>query len=276
MTAPTPFANPAPMPTPFSPVTAIPGGQAGRRYQDTFFDIHRHPTKFPAGRPWTGPRELAAMPDRIPKEPDPFCGGDLQQGEYVVDEGGINNRAETFASVWTAPWVPIKKYFKFVYERKLIRFGYQEMYLDEQRGLRDYYAAAAKVGVGFGQGVEFGKIPHPSITNLLGMPSRMIYIAQAAMANDAWLLGFKDEPNEALAEILGLSRDGLPLPPLDWSPVVTTQQVLATPQADLMAMIEQLQAQVAELTAKKAKQRENGKKGAAAAAKARQASVPAD
>lgn len=251
--------------------------QCDRRYQDTFFDQHRHP-KFSRGRPWNGPREMAANMEEIPRPPDPFCGGDLQQGEHVVNEFGVCDRDATFRSGWTAPWVPVKKYFRFIYDRKMIRLDYQAMLTDETRGLRDYYQGAAKLGAGMNITVEPGKIPHGHITTLLGMPSRMAYIAKAALANDPWLLGFMDEPNPMLAEILGYSPAGLVLPDYQsmYGPpaVITPAQVLATPDANLMAVIEQLQAQVAELTAKKAAQRANGKKGAAKRA-ANQAAVVA-
>jgi len=244
--------------------TLITGGQAKRRYHDTFFDTHRHPRRFLQGRPWTGVRELAAMPEN--REPDPFVGGDMMQGHYVQDEYGVNDRAATLNSVWQAPWIPLKRYFKFVYSQKLIRIDYNEMFVHEKRGLDDYYKGAAKMGAGMGVRVKPGEIPDWQITQLMGMPSRMVYIAQAAMANDPWLLGFIDEPNAKLAEILGFTADGLPLP--DYvspyaQPAITPQQVLATPQPDLMALVERLSAELAELKATKAKRVENGKKGAA-------------
>lgn len=242
--------------------------QCDRRYSDTFFDQHTHPTarygRFAAGRPFCGPREMAANMDTIPRPPDPFCGGDLSCGQVIKNEYGVTDRMATLSSVWTAPWIPIYKYFKFHYEQKRVRLDYDAMMVDELRGLEDYYRGAAKLGAGMNIMVEPGKVPHGHITTLMGMPSRMAYIAQAAIAKDPWLLGFIDEPNAKLADILGYSHRGLLLPDYE-SPtaVITPAQVIATPDNTLMALVEQLQAQVAELSAKKATQRANGAKGAA-------------
>lgn len=211
----------------------ITGGQAKRRYQDTFWDIHQS-ARFPRGRPWTGPRELASMPHD--RHPDPFCGGDLQQGEHVADEYGVVDRAATFRSAWQAPHVPLKKYFIFVYDRKLIRFNYRQMKIDEDRGLNDYFKAAAKLGIGLNLRVDFGVLPHYQITSQLGAPSRMSEVADAYIAGDPWLLGHIDEPNPKLADILGFSDVGikLPAPP---APPLSVEQVLAAPQASLDELI---------------------------------------
>lgn len=242
--------------------------QCDRRYDDTFRDQHQHPTarygRFAAGRPFWGTREMAANMDEIPRPPDPFCGGDLGCGEVVKNEFGIVDRMASLSTSWSAPWTPLKKYFKFNYEQKRIKLLYADMMRDELRGLEDYYRGASKLGAGMNILVEAGKIPHGHITTLLGMPSRMVYIAQAAIANDPWLLGFIDEPNPKLADILNYSRIGIKLEDYEApGQVITPAQVIATPQTDLMKVVEQLQAQVAELTAKKAAAKANGAKGAA-------------
>lgn len=241
----------------------VTGGQAKRRYQDTFFDIHQS-SRFPRGRPWTGPRELASMPHD--RHPDPFCGGDLQQGEYVVDDYGNVDRAATFRSTWQAPWVPLKRYFVFVYERKLIRFNYRQFRLDEERGLNDYFRGAAKLGVGLNIRVEKGQVPHFQITELLGMPSRMLEIADAALAGDPWLLGHIDEPNPKLAEILGLSVDGLPLPAQP-APPLSVEQVLQAPQESLDELVARKVAEV--LAAQKAEHARKSVEGRAKAQRAK-------
>lgn len=69
---------------PASPDASGDRNQKDRRYNDTFWDEYIHPTRFPRGRPWCGPREIAANRDMVPPPEDGFCIGDLMQGEYVT------------------------------------------------------------------------------------------------------------------------------------------------------------------------------------------------
>lgn len=232
--------------------------QKDRRYMDTFRDNHRHPRRFPVGRPWCGPREIAANTELMHE--DGFVIPDLMQGEYVEDDAGHNDRAATFASVWTAPWRPLAKYFKFNYPRKTISFEYVRMRVDEQRSLDDYYQAAALLGAGLNVRVEYGVMPSFQITAKLGFPTKYLKVAEAAIAGDPWLLGFIDEPNPELASILGFTDRGLRITSYEPEPiaVITPQQVLATPQPELMALLEKLTAQVAELSAESAARKTKG------------------
>lgn len=223
---------------------AVGRNQKDRRYHDTFWDEYKTSAsgRFPRGRPWTGPREIAANAD-ILQDGRPlghgFCGG-LQQGEYIETDGGMVDRAATFASVWFAPWVPIEKYFKFNLNRRTISFDMPRMIREENDGLIRYYRAASKLGIQLGKIVEPGVIPHPQIVVELGEPSRMVKVAEAAMARDPWLLGFIDEPNPQLAEILGYNGSGI-LQATSYFPPEQTkvvEQVLAAPAGqDLIELI---------------------------------------
>jgi hypothetical protein len=245
--------------------------QKDRRYMDTFFDLHRS-ARFQRGRPWCGPREIAANTDLMPE--DGFCIPDLMQGEYVEDEMGNCDRASTLMSTWTAPWTPVAKYFKFNYPRKLISFDYARMRMDEEKSLDEYYQAAALLGAQLNVRVDYGVIPSFQITAKLGHPTKFLKIAEAAIAGDPWLLGHIDEPNPDLAAILGFNARGMRVtsyaPPVP-EPVVTPAQVIATPPADLMKMIAEMTAQAvaAAMDAREArasvKKGGNGSKGGSAA-----------
>lgn len=261
---------------PISSGVATGDTQASRRFTDTFRDNHRHPTarggRFAQGRPWTGEREIASMANKgqLPG----FVTTDLMQGEYVVDEVGNNDRGATFASVWTAPWVPLARYFRFNYQRKTISFDYQRNLTDERRGYDDYFEAAAKFAPSVRIRVEYGKIPDYAITSVLGYPTMMVPVIEAAMAGDPWLLGFKDEPNPDLAKILGYNQRGMRVLSYEPEPVATPQQVLATPQNELLKMIAELQAQQSELRKELAFEREKKAKDSARMEKVRAARKP--
>src|SRR5690242_17653399 len=106
--------------------------QKDRRYMDTFWDIHRS-GRFPNGRPWCGPREIAANRDSVPVPHDGFVIPDLMQGEYVEDEQGNIDRTATLRAAWQAPWKPLAKYFVFNYPKKRISFAYARFRMDEEQ-----------------------------------------------------------------------------------------------------------------------------------------------
>lgn len=228
--------------------------QKDRRYFDTFRDTHRHPTRhgglFAGGRPWCGSREIAANRESVPVPPDGFVSGDLMQCEHVENDDRSCNRSATFASVWNAPWRPLAKYFRFNYGRKLITFAYAQMRMEEEQGLRQYFKAASKLGIQLNLRVEPGILPHPQIVSELGEPSRMMKIAEAAMAGDPWLLGFIDEPNPDLAEILGVHPTSgiLTSSFASYSPPEQQERVeqiiAAPPNADLLQMLADMQHQM--------------------------------
>jgi hypothetical protein len=223
--------------------------QKDRRFTDTFFDIHRYPGKFPTGRPFTGEREFAANADQ--GHDAGFITTDLQQGEYVVNEQGVHDRFATLRSVWTAPWLPLAKYWQFNYKRKLISFNYAKMRTEEEQSRTQYFRAASKLGIQLNLRVEANVLPHPQIVMELGEPSRMGLIASAAMAGEPWLLGFvgDDNLNEELASILQINTSGMSYA-TSYIPPERQQQkveaVLAAPMStDLMEMLAKLAASAA-------------------------------
>lgn len=189
---------------------ATSGSQRDRRFTDTFFDTHKHPRKFPNGRPFCGQREFQSGSETESIAAG-FLQSDLQCGEYFCENPELGQtpqeRAESLASVWVAPWLPPggKKYMTFNYRRKLITWEYLKGETDERNALRTYYDAAAKLaGANGWSEVVRGQVPSFQITAVIGGPSPLLPIWQAARAGDPWLLGMVDEPNERLAKILGL------------------------------------------------------------------------
>jgi hypothetical protein len=52
-------------------------------------------------------------------------------------------RIDTLTSAWSAPWIPLAKYFRFNYRTKRIAFAYEKMESDENEGLSRFWDAAA-------------------------------------------------------------------------------------------------------------------------------------
>ena len=216
------------------------GSQADTRYIDTYFDGHvwtRGPRQFPNGRPWTGYREFSAEKGR----PDGFVTAELSYGEYIE-----NDRDATFASVWSAPWVPESRYFEFDHQKKRIRLRYDKVISDLSTAQRTYYSAAAKISNQNGwKETDFGQLPRFQITAIIGDPPPSARIPQAAQAGDPWLLGFDDEANPELARLLGVSSiaDGM-YNGARRDAVVEPSSVLTMTPDDLDAKIQAAVAQV--------------------------------
>jgi len=212
------------------------GSQRDRRFLDTFHDQHKS-ARFPVGRPWCGYREYAANPE-LGHQPG-FIDAQLTQGDHE----------DPFGSNWIAPWIPEfnggrTSYYEYDYLRKKITIRYDHVFANDTLGFDRYYEAAAKIAGANGWGeIEYGVIPRYQVTALIGLPPRSPKIAQAAMAGDPWLLGFIEEPNAALAKLLGISTRGLTFKAPVPQAVVTPEQVLTLPPGDLAAMIAQAVAQ---------------------------------
>lgn len=231
------------------------GSQRDRRVTDTFYDNHRQAPRFPNGRPFTGEREFKSGTSEL-SESAGFITSDLQCGAYFCDDPAEgqrpDERAASLASAWSAPWIPLTKYFRFNYRAKRITFAYAKMVSDENEGLTRYWQAAAKLA-GENDVIDPAhpkKVPF-RIRTLIGSPETYtgkIRLAQAAQSGDPWLLGFVDEPNEELAKILGLDiayiagpRSGdseyVAVQQAEERPVITPEKVLATPAEDLAALV---------------------------------------
>lgn len=218
--------------------------QAGRRFLDTFHDNHAS-ARFRLGRPFCGYLEYAANPE-LGHQPG-FVSADLSQG----------NHAEPLTSIWTAPWIPEARYFRFDYLRKKITFAYETMERDEQAAIDRHYEAAAKLSGESGWAeVEYGQPLSYQIRSIIGRAPKMLRIAQAARAGDPWLLGHIDEPNDELAQILNfkvIRVGGMERARAIGTPVVgsvpqpaaplTVEQVLAAAAPDLAKMVAAIVAQ---------------------------------
>lgn len=233
--------------------------QRDRRWTDTFFDDHKHPLKFPNGRPFTGEREFKSGVSEQSVNAG-FLQSDLQCGEYFCENPAMGQtpieRQMTLESAWTAPFfLPGgKKYMEFNYARKRIRWRYDAFINDERAGMTRYWEAAAKLA-GESDVIDPAhpnKVPF-RIRTLLGSPfvyMNRIRLAQACQAGDPWILGMVDTPNEELVKLVGfqpvqyLGGDQLgdsafvtvPTPKAP-EPVVTPEQVLSVPMDMVQKMI---------------------------------------
>jgi hypothetical protein len=205
--------------------------QRDKRYIDTFYDQHKHPTKAPEGRPWHGYREFAAnQGDR-----DGFC-TELSTGRHVA-EG--ENPAAAWATVWHAPWYPEQtpKFFEFNYLRNTLTIRYDAIQGHDRQGYDRHYEAAMKIAAeNSWPEVEYGGVLRRGIEAIIGRWPRDPRIAQAAQAGDPWLLGFSSEVNTELAKLLGMSRHGISLR-VEREPLVSADAVLSVPADELSRMI---------------------------------------
>lgn len=245
---------------PTKPVESVFGAgrnQKDRRWQGNAFDNHRHASRrggiFAQGRPWTGIKEFCANRDHERRPTDGFI-NDLQPGMYVEDGNGIMDRHATLTSGWEAPWYPSFKYAKWERGFDRFRWDYPAMRLHEQQGYDRYYEAAALLGAGLNIMVEYGVTPHFQITSKLGRPTKLLPVIDAAMGGNPWLLGFTDEVDTELAKLLGYNERNMRFSytPETPDPIVTPEQVLATPQADLLKMVAEMAAAAASAAVQKA------------------------
>jgi hypothetical protein len=230
--------------------------QRDRRFTSTFFDNYRH-IRFPQGRPFTGQREFQSGSETESIAAG-FLQSDLQCGEYFCENPETGQtpqeRALTLGSVWTAPWLPVAKYFRFNYRAQRITYALDAMIADERQGLTRFWEAAAKAA-GENDVIDPARpdaVPF-RIRTLLGSPRTYmgkIRLAQAAQAGDPWLMGAVQTPNEELAKILGLgivsyvgdTRYGdaeyVMVPgQVEKEPLLTPEAVLSVPMSQVQAMI---------------------------------------
>lgn len=222
---------------PTKPVTTIAtvGSQRDRRYLDTFYDQHKHPVKAPEGRPWHGYREFAAnQGDR-----DGFVGS-LRPGRHATtdEHGNLTERAEAaWATVWSAPWMPEDRFFEFNYTRNTMAIRYDRIIAHDTKGFDNHYEAAAKIAHNNSwTEVLYGGPLRRGISAIIGDWPQSPKIAQAGQAGDPWILGFTDEVNTELAQLLGMSKHGIPMR-VEREPLLPAEAILSVPQDELAAMI---------------------------------------
>lgn len=219
--------------SPQKPVVGITsvGSQRDNRFLDTVYDQHKS-SRFANGRPFWGTREHPAEKGKLAG----FC--DLLSPGDHNDPDGSN---------WSAPWLPEQigsvaggNVYEFQYQRNRVTIRYDKIIGTDTQALTRYYDASAKITYEKGWPlVEYGKLPPHAVVAIIGTPPRSPKIAQAAQAGDPWILGYTDEVNEELAELLGLSRRGFIRPESSLSaPALTTpERVLSVTPGELQQMI---------------------------------------
>lgn len=242
------------MPTKPTTTLSSVGSQRDHRYLDTVYDQHKS-TRFPDGRPWWGYREHASNKG----DQDGFVGGDLGRGDHT----------DPFASAWHAPWAPDVRFFEFTYRTHRARIRYDRIIGEDTAALRRYYDAAAKIAhANSWPEVAVGGQPRHGITAIIGDPPRSPRVAEAAQAGDPWLLGITDEVNEALAALLGLSRQGFAI-----QSSTTATTALASPDVVLGADPGRLQQMIDEAVATALAARDLSEMAKATARRAKQMSA---
>ncbi len=233
--------------------------QRDRRFTDTYFDTYKHPTRFPKGRPFCGPREFKSGVSE-PSETSGFLVSDLSPGEYFCENPALGQtvyeRQQTLDSVWEPRWLPPggKKYMEFNHRLKRITFRYDAFINDERSALSQYWDAAAKMA-GESDIIDPNRpdaVPF-RIRSILGRPqtfTNKIRLAQACIAGDPWLMGAVNTPNEELAKLLGFTpvqylggaQEGdaaFVMAPTQKAPepIVTPAQVLSVPVEEVQKLI---------------------------------------
>lgn len=204
--------------------------QAANRWVVTVYDQHKCP-RFPRGRPFWGYVEYPA---------------EKQMDALFVQEMMPGDTNDPMNSSWGAPWMPPqtiaatgRSTFRLNMKRDQLTWNYGTVISDDTIALQNYYEAAAKIAYqkgwdapNFGQAVSF------QILTILGYPPRSPKIAEAASAGDPWILGFTDQVNEELAQLLkpGRMHTGGTRVVQNLVPTLTPAQVL-DPQADIAKMI---------------------------------------
>lgn len=157
--------------------------QAKQRSLAIFYDQHKDGSRFPNGRPWwchvERPADGAAMPMPV---------GELQPHG------------------WFAPWYPDQKYIIMGLNRlsdNHFRIDYQRMITDYTAAMREYYSKAVREAISLNlPAPEYNGVIGYRLAQIVGEPPKSPKIPEAALAGDRWLLGFHDEPNEALERLL--------------------------------------------------------------------------
>jgi len=181
-----------------------------------FFDQHRHPTKFPDGRPWWCVTERPADGAALP----------MPVGE-LIPYGG-----------WTAPWIPEAKYMQMsmgTLQTNRFTIMYERMITDYRQAWDEYYQRAAGEAAVLNLPIpDHGDAITWKLKAIVGQPPRTPRIAEAALAGDQWLLGFTDEKNEYIERLLysGDLRIGRAVE-IPIEQLINRTKILAEDEADL-------------------------------------------
>ena len=168
--------------------------QRDMRTPETVYDQHKC-ERFPNGRPWWGWAEIQTDRRSLPG---------------FVCELAPGDHNDPMHGAWTAPWFPTqmreqsgRRYLELNMKRLTLTWNYPLMIADNTLATKSYYQAAAKIANANGwkapamhEQVSF------QIESILGDPPQSHKIPEAAMAGDPWLLGFTEQVNQDLADLL--------------------------------------------------------------------------
>lgn len=168
--------------------------QRDQRTAESVFDQHKN-VRFPNGRPWWGYTEIQTDRRAFPA--------------FVCElmPGDVNDPME---SGWNAPWFPTqmressgRRYLELNMKKSALTWNYGLMIADNKLATANHYRAAAKMAnangwkaPGLNEPLSF------QLETLLGPPPLSYRIPEAAMAGDPWLLGFTEQVNQDLADLL--------------------------------------------------------------------------
>jgi hypothetical protein len=198
-----------------------------------FFDQHKQELH-PLGRAWWGYTEKQADGS----DSQPIAELMPVHADMELDDG-------TPIRGWSAPWYPEPKYIALAVSGlagSRFRIDYIRMQRDYEQANRDYYDRANNEA--FSKGWDpiplYGKVPYViRALKHVGSPPKSPKLPTAALAGDRWLLGFSDEVNERLLEVIATDNGRLALTPeYDEEPVRGQASGLsASDQAELLTLL---------------------------------------
>lgn len=173
--------------------------QRDTRSLETVYDQHKC-QRFPNGRPWWGYVEIQTDRRALPAFICELLPGDHQ---------------DPMGSPWSAPWVPTqmressgRRYLELDMRKLTLKWNYPLMIADDKLARLNYYRAAAKIANANGwKAPNMNEPVSFQIESILFEAPRDPRIAEAAMAQDPWILGFTEQVNEPLAALLPVHKD---------------------------------------------------------------------
>ena len=173
--------------------------QRDMRTLETVFDQHKN-SRFPNGRPFWGYAEIQTDRRALPAF---VC--ELMPGDHQDPMGSGHN----------PPWLPTqmresngRRYLELNMRERKLKWNYALIIADDKLARLNYYRAAAKIAnangwkaPGMNEPVSF------QIQSILLDPPRDPRVAEAALAQDPWILGFTEEVNPTLQALLATGLD---------------------------------------------------------------------
>lgn len=200
-----------------------------------FFDQHKEARLgFPDGRAWWGYCEKQV--DGSDAQP---IGELMPVGEDKVLEDGTRIKG------WSAPWVPEPKYIALAVAGMTgykFRIDYVRMQRDYEDASRRYYDLVNNEV--FQKGWDpiplYGSVPYVvRALKHVGAPPKSPKLPEAALAGDRWLLGFSEEVNEKLRDILAIDNGRLAATPeYEPRPDASLAQLSPEDMAELQAFLQ--------------------------------------